>query len=105
MYGVLRRKCIHIKLPHMATSLDGTLLRTSMHTHFLNEPPACILIAPSDPTLVVIGTYLYVPDEGKKSGNLLLYRKPKDNSSLCVFNSHIHMSEMLGKKNKKLTGF
>ncbi|KAF8424033.1 WD40-repeat-containing domain protein [Tirmania nivea] len=64
------------------TSLEDAPLRNSKLTLFLDEPPACILIAPSDPSLVVIGTYLYDTENGTKSGSLRLYRKSADNLNL-----------------------
>ncbi|KAF8459478.1 hypothetical protein BGX38DRAFT_1149019 [Terfezia claveryi] len=63
-------------------SLEYAPLRNSKHTLFLDEPPACILIAPSDPSLVVIGTYVYDTEKGTKSGSLRLYRKSAGNSNL-----------------------
>lgn len=58
--------------------------RSSRFTLFLNEPPSCILIAPLDSSLVVIGTYLYDSEKNTKTGSVQLFRKSRDNSSLYV---------------------
>ena len=67
-----------------ASSMSHPHDRSSRFTLFLNEPPSCILIAPLDPSLVVIGTYLYDPEKNTKAGSVQLFRKPRDNSSLYV---------------------
>ncbi|KAF8477191.1 hypothetical protein BDZ91DRAFT_15222 [Kalaharituber pfeilii] len=60
-----------------------SLLAKSIHTLHIDEPPSCILFAPHDRNLIVVGTYLYKPDEGTKTGHILLYKK-QENSQFVI---------------------
>lgn len=63
----------------------------SCQTAFTELPPSCVLYAPRNPDLVVVGTYFLDESatvlEKKKTGSLLLYKHIYSNdgsSGLCV---------------------
>ncbi|KAI5793778.1 WD40-repeat-containing domain protein [Peziza echinospora] len=72
------------------TSLETSPVRNAISTLFLDQPPACVLVAPTDPSLVIIGTYLYEPEleVPRKSGCLQLYRWEHSDDSLTLLSSH-----------------
>lgn len=66
----------------------------SLRTVYTDLPPSCVLHAPQNPDLIVVGTY-YLDEsatvlEEKKTGSLLLYQQipssdGSGNNDLCVF--------------------
>lgn len=84
----------------------------SLRTVFTELPPSCVLYAPQNPDLVVVGTY-YLDEsatalEKKKTGSLLLYQQIYSTdgiSDLCVLTQpapfRLHEKRPGGEKPRK----